>query len=63
VSFFTPVNHTYFAQLTLTWRTMSGAILGQLVVDYTGATDVQCRSTRCGYLGGGDSWGYIFPVW
>jgi hypothetical protein len=50
----------YFAQLTVTWTTLSGGLLGRLVVDYTGAADVQCRSTRCGYRGAGDSWGYVF---
>jgi hypothetical protein len=34
VAFYT-AGHIYFAQLTVTWRTTSGALLGQIVVDYT----------------------------
>jgi hypothetical protein len=45
----------------VTWRTTSGALLGQIVVDYTGASDVQCRSTRCSYVGYTGNWGYVFP--
>jgi hypothetical protein len=59
--YFPTAGHVYFGQLTVTWKTMSGGLLGQIVVDYTGAGDVQCATTRCGYVGYTGNWGYVFP--
>jgi hypothetical protein len=60
VAFSTVGADLYFAQLTVTWRTLSGAYLGHEVINYRSGNDLRCDTTRCGYLGGGNEWEYVF---
>jgi hypothetical protein len=50
-----------FAQLTVTWKTLSGVVLGQKVVNYRSAGDGYCLTTGCSYAGSGTyDWAYSF---
>lgn len=51
----------YYSQLTITWRTLSGAYLGQKVINYRDAADGACHTAQCTWSGTGSSfWGYGF---
>jgi hypothetical protein len=55
-------NVFYFAQATVTWKTLSGAYLGSKVINYRSLGDLQCLTNGCAYHNGGslaDS-GYMF---
>src|SRR5262249_17960934 len=57
---FPTFTHRYFAQLTVTWFTTSGAELGQTTINYRGAGDGSCLNASCTYEGAGDAWAYEF---
>jgi|tagenome__1003787_1003787.scaffolds.fasta_scaffold20392046_1 hypothetical protein len=57
---FPTFSRRYFAQLTVTWYSPSGAQLGQATVDYRGAGDGRCVNSSCAFEGAGDAWAYEF---
>jgi hypothetical protein len=57
-SFATQPQGYYFSEVTVTWQTPSGVVLGRTVHDYQGAREGRCLSVRCRWA---NQFGYTFP--
>lgn len=61
VPFYIAQGWTQYARLTITWQTLSGAVLGQKIVNYRDSGDGRCYTAQCNWFGyGAGGWVYGF---
>ena len=61
VPFYIAQTWNFYPRLTVTWKTLSGTVLGWRVLDFTDAGDGACRSAQCTWSGpGAGAWVYHF---